>query len=40
MLSNIMIPEAFEHGGKLAGVATVMGFAVSVSISIVLLERA
>ena len=38
MLSNTMIPEAFEHGGKLAGVSTVMGFAVSVSI--VLLERA
>ena len=38
MLSNTMIPEAFEHGGKLAGVSTVMGFAVSVAI--VLLERA
>jgi zinc transporter, ZIP family len=38
MLSNTMIPEAFEHGGKLAGVATVMGFAVSVAI--VLLEKA
>jgi zinc transporter, ZIP family len=38
MLSNTMIPEAFEHGGKLAGVSTVMGFAVSVSI--VLLEKA
>jgi zinc transporter, ZIP family len=36
MLSNSMIPEAFEHGGKLAGISTVMGFAVSVSI--VLLE--
>jgi zinc transporter, ZIP family len=37
MLSNAMIPEAFEHGGTLAGVSTVMGFAVSVII--VLLER-
>ena len=30
MLANTMIPEAYEHGGKLAGVFTVMGFAVSV----------
>lgn len=37
MLSNTMIPEAYEHGGKLAGVFTVMGFAVSVGIS--LLEK-
>jgi zinc transporter, ZIP family len=30
MLANSMIPEAYEHGGKLAGVFTVMGFFVSV----------
>lgn len=30
MLANTMIPEAYEHGGKLAGVFTVLGFAVSV----------
>ena len=30
MLANSMIPEAYEHGGKLAGVFTVLGFAVSV----------
>ncbi len=30
MLANSMIPEAFEHGGKLAGVATVLGFFISV----------
>ncbi len=32
MLANAMIPEAYEHAGKLAGVFTVFGFAVSVSI--------
>ncbi|HEY6144174.1 MAG TPA: hypothetical protein VIV55_12240 [Flavobacterium sp.] len=30
MLANSMIPEAYEHGGKLAGIATVLGFFVSV----------
>lgn len=30
MLSNTMIPEAYEHGGKLAGIFTVLGFAVAV----------
>jgi len=30
MLANAMMPEAYEHGGKLAGVFTVLGFAVSV----------
>jgi ZIP family zinc transporter len=38
MLANTMMPEAFEHGGKLAGIFTVLGFAVSVII--VLLEHA
>lgn len=32
MLANSMIPEAYEHGGKLTGVATVLGFFISVSI--------
>ena len=32
MLANSMMPEAFEHGGKLAGVFTVMGFCASVAI--------
>jgi len=32
MLANSMIPEAYEHGGKLAGVFTVLGFFVSVCI--------
>ncbi len=31
MLANSMMPEAFEHGGKLAGVFTVLGFVVSVT---------
>jgi zinc transporter, ZIP family len=35
MLSNTMIPEAYEHGGKLAGIFTVLGFAVAVSIAVV-----
>jgi len=30
MLANSMMPEAYEHGGKLAGVFTVLGFCVSV----------
>lgn len=30
MLANSMIPEAYEHGGKLAGVFTVLGFFLSV----------
>ena len=34
VLANSMMPEAFEHGGKLAGVFTVLGFFVSVSVVI------
>ena len=30
MLANTMIPEAYEHGGKLAGLFMVLGFAVCV----------
>jgi ZIP family zinc transporter len=37
MLANTMSPEAYEHGGKLAGVFTVLGFAVSVGV--ILIER-
>jgi zinc transporter, ZIP family len=32
MLADTMMPEAFEHGGKLTGVATTLGFAVAYSI--------
>jgi len=34
MLANTMIPEAYEHGGKLAGVFTVLGFAAAVAITV------
>jgi ZIP family zinc transporter len=37
MLCNTMIPEAYEHGGKLAGIFTVLGFAVAVIMA--LLEK-
>jgi zinc transporter, ZIP family len=32
MLANTMMPEAFQHGGKLAGVVTTLGFAVAFAI--------
>ena len=32
MLANTMMPEAFEQGGKLAGIATTLGFAVAFTI--------
>jgi len=38
MLANTMIPEAYEHAGKLAGVFLVVGFAICVWI--IVLERA
>lgn len=34
MLANSMMPEAYEHGGKMAGVFTVIGFFVSVAMVI------
>jgi len=37
MLANTMIPEAYEHGGKLAGIFTILGFAVSMLV--VMLEH-
>lgn len=37
MIANSMIPEAYEHGGKLAGIFTVIGF--SVSITVIILEH-
>jgi ZIP family zinc transporter len=33
MLADTMMPEAFEHGGKLAGLVTVVGFALAAFIS-------
>ena len=38
MLANTMIPEAYEHAGKLAGIFLVVGFAVCVWV--IVLERA
>ena len=32
MLATTMMPEAFEHGGKLVGVVTTLGFAVAFTI--------
>jgi ZIP family zinc transporter len=32
MLSDTMMPEAYEHGGKLVGVVTTLGFAVAFTI--------
>jgi ZIP family zinc transporter len=33
MLADTMMPEAFEHGGKLAGIVTTLGFALAFAIS-------
>ncbi len=33
MLADAMIPEAYEHGGKLTGLATVLGFVVAALLS-------
>ena len=33
MLADTMMPEAFEHGGKLTGVVTTEGFALAIAIS-------
>jgi zinc transporter, ZIP family len=34
MLADAMMPEAFEHGGKLVGILTVMGFLVAAILAI------
>jgi ZIP family zinc transporter len=34
MLADAMIPEAFEHGGKLVGLSTVVGFAGAAALSV------
>lgn len=34
MLADTMMPEAFEHGGRLVGIATTFGFAVAFAISV------
>jgi ZIP family zinc transporter len=35
MLADAMMPEAFEHGGKLVGIMTVMGFLVAAILAVV-----
>jgi zinc transporter, ZIP family len=35
MLADAMMPEAFEHGGKLVGIMTVMGFLVAAILSFI-----
>jgi zinc transporter, ZIP family len=35
MLADAMMPEAFEHGGKLVGIATVMGFLAAAILAVV-----
>jgi ZIP family zinc transporter len=35
MLADAMIPEAYEHGGKLVGLLTVLGYLVSAVLSII-----
>jgi ZIP family zinc transporter len=34
MLADAMIPEAYEHGGKVAGLSTVLGFAAAAGLSL------
>jgi ZIP family zinc transporter len=35
MLADAMMPEAFEHGGKLVGIMTVMGFLVAAILAVI-----
>jgi ZIP family zinc transporter len=34
MLADAMMPEAFQHGGKLVGIVTVMGFLVAAALAV------
>jgi ZIP family zinc transporter len=34
MLANTMMPEAFEHGGKLVGIMVTLGFATAFTIDL------
>jgi zinc transporter, ZIP family len=33
MLADTMIPEAFEHGGKLVGLVTTLGFGLAFALA-------
>ena len=35
MLADAMMPEAYQHGGKMAGIATVLGFVTAAALSVV-----
>ena len=35
MLADVMMPEAFEHGGRLVGLSAVLGFAAAAGLSVV-----
>jgi len=35
MIADAMMPEAYEHGGKLVGLFTVLGFLVSAVLAVV-----
>jgi ZIP family zinc transporter len=35
MLADAMMPEAFQHGGKLVGIVTVMGFLVAAALAVI-----
>lgn len=35
MLADTMMPEAFEHGGKVVGLVTVCGFALATALALV-----
>ena len=34
MLADTMMPEAFEHGGKLVGLLTTLGFGLSFALTL------
>ncbi len=34
MLADAMMPEAFEHGGKLVGIFTVLGYLVAAMLAV------
>jgi ZIP family zinc transporter len=34
MLADVMMPEAFEHGGKIAGLAATLGFLTAAILSV------
>jgi zinc transporter, ZIP family len=35
MIADAMMPEAFEHGGKLVGICTVLGFLTAAVLAVI-----